>query len=537
MQGMPPDTARRWTAARRAVLAIAGLLILAPSVVMAGALSDAERRGKRIYFEGAGRAPVAAYLDGPGVSANASAFPCAKCHLPEGPGVKEGGIQTADIRYATLTKPFTAVRPSGRAHDPYTDEDLKKAVEYGSDPAGNVLNEAHPRYTMRADDLDDLVAYLKVLGREPVPGITENEIRVGFLSPGGAPFRDGVSAVEGLLGARFDELNAQGGIFRRSLRLVPLRFDATHRESIVSAANAVVENEQVFCLIASVGVAPDDPALDVLAAGKVPVIAPIQVALDGGYGADRHTFHVFASVRDQARVIVDALADASGTTHTTIAIVHAMDRAGEVAARSARAQLTQAGRAIAIEVAYEPGRFRPAETAGRLKDATIDAVFFFGHGSDAVAFLQEAQLQQWSPVFLSLTQMVGASLLSLPPGLVPAVFLAASIPAFDPAAPDAAGFARLARAAAGDGRHTSLQVVAYAGVSLLVEGLRRAGRDVTRERFVDALGGLLQYPTGVTPPLTYGENRRTGAVGAQVFRLDAQQRQLVAVTPWREPRQ
>jgi hypothetical protein len=69
-----------------------------------------------------------------------------------------------------------------------------------------------------------------------------------------------------------------------------------------------------------------------------------------------------------------------------------------------------------------------------------------------------------------------------------------------------------------------------------VEGLRRAGRDVTRERLVGAVGSLWEFSTEVTPPLSYHSNRRVGASGAAVLKLDPGARALVPAAPWREPR-
>jgi hypothetical protein len=158
-------------------------LVLAPSLATAGQPAEAAVRGKRIYVEGQGRAPITARLAGPGLTAPGSAFPCVSCHLDAGRGAREGGVRAADVTNATLTKEFPGPRPSGRAHEPYTDETLKRAITAGLDPAGNVLHEAHPRYAMAAEDLDDVIAYLKLVGREPVPGVTESEIRVGMLVP------------------------------------------------------------------------------------------------------------------------------------------------------------------------------------------------------------------------------------------------------------------------------------------------------------------------------------------------------------------
>jgi hypothetical protein len=84
--------------------------------------------------------------------------------------------------------------------------------------------------------------------------------------------------------------------------------------------------------------------------------------------------------------------------------------------------------------------------------------------------------------------------------------------------------------------HRSFQLLAYAGAVLLEEGLRRSGRDVTREKLVGAVGNVWKLQTGVTPPLTYNANRRTGAAGAAIIRVDPDTGSLVTVMEWREPR-
>lgn len=85
-------------------------------------------------------------------------------------------------------------------------------------------------------------------------------------------------------------------------------------------------------------------------------------------------------------------------------------------------------------------------------------------------------------------------------------------------------------------RHRSFQLLAYAGTVLLEEGLRRSGKGVTREKLVGAIGNVWKLQTGVTPPLTYSANRRTGAPGAAIVRVDPDTGRFVTVAEWREPR-
>jgi len=59
-------------------------------------------------------------------------------------------------------------------------------------------------------------------------------------------------------------------------------------------------------------------------------------------------------------------------------------------------------------------------------------------------------------------------------------------------------------------------------------GLKRAGRDLSREKLITALEGLYEYNTGVTPSITFGPNRRVGAMGAYVLSIDPAKREFVS---------
>ncbi|HEX6095412.1 MAG TPA: ABC transporter substrate-binding protein [Thermoanaerobaculia bacterium] len=57
------------------------------------------------------------------------------------------------------------------------------------------------------------------------------------------------------------------------------------------------------------------------------------------------------------------------------------------------------------------------------------------------------------------------------------------------------------------------QIASYATVKVFVEGLKRAGRELTREKLIAALEQLYRFPTGLTPPVTFNRNRRVGSDG------------------------
>lgn len=67
---------------------------------------------------------------------------------------------------------------------------------------------------------------------------------------------------------------------------------------------------------------------------------------------------------------------------------------------------------------------------------------------------------------------------------------------------------------------TATQLAAYATLKVFTEALKRAGRDLTRETLIAALEQLYDFPTGLTPPITFHRSRRIGAAGAWVVEVD-----------------
>jgi ABC-type branched-subunit amino acid transport system substrate-binding protein len=93
-------------------------------------------------------------------------------------------------------------------------------------------------------------------------------------------------------------------------------------------------------------------------------------------------------------------------------------------------------------------------------------------------------------------------------------------------------FAALAEKYKLPSHHLATQMFAYCAAKTLVEALKRAGRDLSRDKLIQSLEGLYEYPTGLTPALTFGPNRRIGAMGAYVVTIDLNEKQFLPVSGW-----
>jgi mono/diheme cytochrome c family protein len=136
-------------------------------------------RGKQLYLSGSDS--VTASVGGQ--SLPSAVLPCANCHGIDGRGRAEGGVVPSNVTWLELTKPYRASTPNGRRRPAYDEQTFARAVTRGIDSAGNALNPAMPHYAMSPEQLADLIAYLKVLGREEVPGVTDTSVRIGTIVP------------------------------------------------------------------------------------------------------------------------------------------------------------------------------------------------------------------------------------------------------------------------------------------------------------------------------------------------------------------
>jgi hypothetical protein len=116
--------------------------------------------GERIYFTGSSeRGTAITYSDGPelngGMMGSGGQLACVSCHGPDGRGGQHNmgmmRVMTAkDIRWSALQSEFDA-------------EKFRLALTKGQDPDGTQLNRDMPRWNIGADDLADLIIYLKTL--------------------------------------------------------------------------------------------------------------------------------------------------------------------------------------------------------------------------------------------------------------------------------------------------------------------------------------------------------------------------------------
>lgn len=503
-------------------LFVAGLLLTVSwvHVCMAGPLTDEAKRGKQIYFKGSslsGRT-ITAFVGRESIEAPGASMPCVNCHGSDGLGRAERGINPTNITWEYLTTPYGLRHLSGRTHPGYTEETLAGAIVDGVDPAGNKLDGVMPRYVMSRGDLADLIAYVSRLGTDRDPGLTERSIKVGTILPITGPLAEIGLAMKGVMTAYFTEINTRGGIYNRKIELrVADRDDAP--SSAMANAKRLIDEEQVFSLVSAFAAGIDHELAALAEAEGVPNVGPFTLLPQDRILLSRFTFYLFSGLREQVRALVDYSAGTLRLRDPQTAIIYPAGATYEEIAKAVEEQGKKYGWRSWARVAIAEGRFEARPLVIRLHKAGTEVVVFLGSGQQLKSLAEEAEQIGWMPYVLAPGSLITKATFDTLLTLADRFFLAYPLLPPDPTDAGMQELRALRERYQLPAGHLTAQLSAYCAAKVLVEGFKRAGRELNREKLIAALEGLYEFDTGLTPPMTYGPNRRIGAPGAYIVTI------------------
>lgn len=496
-------------------------------------LTLSESRGKQIYVQGTSRSgkDILAYVGDESIEVPGSAMACANCHGFDGQGKPEGGVSPSDITWEALTKPYGAVHADGRRHPAYSERGLELAISRGRDPAGNKFLNVMPRYQMSQEDLADLILYLKRLGKDRDPGISEDKIVIGTAIPATGPFAEMGQAVKAVTIAFFAELNSQGGIYNRH---VELKFSETAETPAATRANLerFLKDEQIFALTGTFIAGAEKEIVPLLAQQEVPLIGPLTLNPQIGFPLNRQVFYLLSGSSGQARALISFIAGKTEPKSPAISVVYSRSEMNTNVLEAIKDQSTKDALGPPQVFDYGAGQFDAVATIKQLRQTSPDVVFFMGSTQELLSFMNEAEKLRWSPKVFLPGGAAGAEIFDAPVSFDGKVFFSFPTSPADQTAEGIKEFRALAEKYKLPSRHLAAQISAYSAAKILVEALKRVGKDLSREKLIQTLEGLYEYPSGLTPAITYGPNRRIGAMGAYVVTIDLKGKQFVPVGGW-----
>jgi ABC-type branched-subunit amino acid transport system substrate-binding protein len=360
------------------------------------------------------------------------------------------------------------------------------------------------------------VLVLAACTRSRVPGVSDSEVVLGMSAPLSGP-----AAAWGSLsaGARAwaAHVNAEGGVEGRQIKVIVKDDGYTPSRAV---GNLTEMKDSVFAIVGLLGTAVVNATKDLVAEAEIPVVFPTaNPRLWAGQKPEdlRRVFVVYPDYDSEGAYMAERLAHE--VKAKTVAVFYQNDDYGKEGLGGLRRAAAGAGLAVTAAVPYELQDREMSLQAVTLKQSGADAVVLFStttHGANVVK--EMAKLGYRPALYASFVLADHYTMFRLLGELYEGAFFDTFLPlvgepgteeilkvllAIDPSLKGREGFALLG----------ALEMM------LTVEGLERAGRDLTRESFVAALEGVREWkPLPGLAPVSFGPGRRHGQNSLRLVR-------------------
>jgi len=351
---------------------------------------------------------------------------------------------------------------------------------------------------------------ISALSAQADPGITDTSISLGMSSPFTGP--NGVYGMEmrEAITAYFDQINKSGGINGRKLLLTALD-DGYETERTLANTKTLINDKQVFALLAYYGSTPTTEAMNqVFGPAKVPLVGTISGAGSlreppSANPNNRYMFNVRASYADESKSIVDQMLSLG---IKNIAVFYQNDGFGKSGLEGVTASLKKHDLVPSAVGTVERNSLDVAKAVESIAKVTPQAVVMVTLYKPTAAFVKAMKQAGQYPMFMTLSP-VGAELLAQELGSdARGIGISQVMPyPWNDTTPLVRDYQRVI------GKQQSKSYYGLEGYTMarvMVEALRKMGKDVTRERLVATLEGMQNMDLGGYR-INYGPDSRLGS--------------------------
>jgi len=327
-------------------------------------------------------------------------------------------------------------------------------------------------------------------------GVSDQEIRIGSSLPlsGHAKYL-GIQTLRGAL-SYLDYINEQGGVHGRKITLIAYD-DAYDPPRCLANTQKLIVEDQVFSLFCYVGTPTTVKIIPLVDQAAIPL-----VGMFTGANALREPFHrylvnVRPSYYKETEQAVQHMVEDLGLTR--IAVFYQYDAYGFDGLTGTELALKRYGLAPMAKGNYIRGTDQVDEGVERIAASGAEAVIMVGTYEICAAFIQRARAVGFDPLFYNVS-FVGAEELArrLEGEREAMVLMSQVVPPpmsdLDAEGRDPTGYAALLTRYYPQDKPNYVGLEAFLNARVLVEALHRAGRDLTREKFIKAVESMWNYP-------------------------------------------
>lgn len=363
-----------------------------------------------------------------------------------------------------------------------------------------------------------------------IPGVTESEIVVG--SSLALTGHAGYLGTQTLQGARayVKYINENGGINGRTLRIKAVDDSYDPPRCLANTQEFIISGD-VLALFSYVGTPTTVKVLPLVEEARIPLIGMFTGANALREPFNRYVVNIRASYYQETEAAVQHMIDDLGIRK--IAVFYQYDAYGFDGLIGTELALKQYGLEPVARGSYIRGTQDVTEGLKKIVESGAEAVVMVGTYGACARFIELALNDGFNPVFYNVS-FVGAEELArrIPEG-DPTVLMSQVVPppmsvgSEDDAAVQ---YVQLLERYFPGEPPSFVGLEGFLNARILVEGLNKAGRDLTREGLIRAIESIRNFEMGPGLSITYGPKDRQGL--DQVYFTRLMDRHFVPFTDW-----
>jgi ABC-type branched-subunit amino acid transport system substrate-binding protein len=363
------------------------------------------------------------------------------------------------------------------------------------------------------------------------PGVTDTSILIGSCSAldGPAHFL-GRQTVLGA-SAYLHMINDDGGIFGRKIQLEA--FDDGYDPDKAPSCFKRMTKEGVFALGFFVGTPTAKVYVPLAQEEKIPVVGLFTGAQLLYEPLKHEVINVRASYYDETREQVDKLWDANVRK---VAVIYQDDPFGKAVLDGVKLALQKHNAATSALGTFTRNSVDIPAGLKQVMAARPEAVIIAGPYAPAAAIVKQAHIDGWKPQFLTVSFVGTEEFIREAGPDADGTIITQVMPPYDRTEYPTVDLYRksLNKYSPGEAP-TFVSLEGFVDAMVLVEGLKRAGKELTREKFIAGIESIHEMNAGLGPKLVlnYGVSDHKGL--DTVYATVVKNGEAVLLTDWSRP--
>ncbi len=323
-------------------------------------------------------------------------------------------------------------------------------------------------------------------------GVTKDEIVVGSIQDLSGPLAGFGKQVRLGMMLRVDEVNEQGGVNGRKLRLIVEDSGYDPRRAVL-AAQKLVNQDKIFIMVGHIGTAHNMAAMPIQFEKNVPNFFPVTAAREMFDPWHRMKFAFAATYYDQMRRNVPKLVKEKNARK--VCAIYQDDEFGLEVVRGAETGLKTIGMELAEKTTFKRGATDFSSQVARMKAAGCDFVVLGTIIRETIGTIGESRKTGFNPTFLGSSASYTDLIHKLGGKAMDGLYSAMTIqhPYLDDASQPLRFWATKYKTKFNEDP-TVFSLYGYIGINSFIRAAEKAGTNLTADSFVKAMESMTFPP-------------------------------------------